>query len=260
MRFNVESIAGLIGLLMALVPAFAVGQSPVLFHLTSNDPDAAVYADSLYIGLVNQSPFWVDPNTSSIRLTTLRGGSWSVRPIKMRFEPAYDDTVYAHLNFPMYHQIESHPLAAKVWLQSGIERRFLGVTPMVFSSEELRDSTFIVEHDGYLSKSIEPKMDIWNRYMTSLTLLTQEKSLSTVNTINRQRRQWIDWSIAIVGVAAGVAAVHYKFRADKINDNYLETGDPSLRPRVARLDDYSGIALGVMQAGAITLAVRFALR
>ena len=55
-------------------------------------------------------------------------------------------------------------------------------------------------------------------------------------------------------------AVHYKFRADRINDDYLATGDPSLRPRVARLDDRSGIALGVMQVGLVTLAVRFAFK
>jgi len=260
MRFNHPSIVLLMGLFMMAVPWNGVAQSPVLLHVSSNDSDAAVYADSEYLGVVHESPFWINSETNTIQLATLQAASWSILPIQMSLEEEVDDTVFARLNFPMYHQIESHPLSAKVWLGNTTERRLLGVTPMVFSTYGLRDSTFQVELDGYSPESIQPKMEIWNRYMTSLIPLDQNISISTVNSVTGPKRKWIDWSIAVVGFAAGVAAVHYKFRADRINDDYLETGDPALRPRVARLDDYSGIALGVMQAGVVTLAIRFALR
>ncbi len=260
MRFNYQFARIVLGFVMIALPSVALAQLPVLLHLTSNDSNAYVYADSTYLGLVHESPFWVHPETRFIRLNTVQSASWSVRPVEMTLQSEANDTVFASLNFPMYHQIESHPLKAGVWLQNDLGRRFLGSTPLVYSTWGLRDSTFQVELNGYLSQTIQPKMEIWNHYMASLPPLSDDNSLSSVNSMTPQRRHWIDWGLAIVGVAAGVAAVHYKFRADQINDDYLETGDPSLRPRVARLDDYSGIALGVMQAGIITLAVRFALK
>ena len=55
-------------------------------------------------------------------------------------------------------------------------------------------------------------------------------------------------------------AVHFKFKADRRYDRYVETGDPALRPAIKRYDTYSGVALGVMQAGAGLFAVRLILR
>ncbi|MCY4001175.1 MAG: hypothetical protein OXF84_10270 [Bacteroidetes bacterium] len=235
-------------------------QAPILVQITSNDPNAAVYADSLYLGLVHGSPYWVHPSIHRIRLRTLMPASWSVPPISSPLVAQPSDTVQLALNFPMYHRVESFPLGAETWLQSGEQRRFLGVTPVVFHSHGLRDSLIHVEMEAYESATIQPKTEIWNVYNVSLTPLESSlMSASGASKIEKKQRQWIDWGLATVAVVAGVLAVDYKFRADRINDRYLETGDTSLRPRVARLDDYSGVALGVMQAGIITLGIRFVL-
>ncbi|MCY4159195.1 MAG: hypothetical protein OXE92_09455 [Bacteroidetes bacterium] len=248
-----------LGIFLSILPSVGLAQSQVLVHITSNDMDAAVYADSLYLGLVRGSPYWIESTAEMISLSTLRPAAWSMPPLQAPIEAKPGDSVYVTLNFPMYHRIESHPFGADAWLQQGSERRFLGVTPVVFSSADVYKGMFYIELEGYTPGIIEPKTELWNRYQVSLTALSpanQHQGMS--RTVSRQRR-WIDWSASAVAVVAGVVAVHYKFRADRINDEYQETGDASLRPRVARLDDYSGIALGVMQAGLVTLAVRFIL-
>ncbi len=252
----------LVGALLSMHPLIGTAQSLTYVDIRSNNLDAAVYADSLYLGLVRGSPYWVDHTTSKISLVTSGSAAWSILPIQTSFSSKPGDSVIVTLNFPMYHRIESHPYGAEAWIQKGEERQLLGLTPIVFTtSSETSFGFFHVEMEGYSSAVLTPKTQLWNQYDVTLSALTQQTKWSGESgSVRRHQRKWIDWSAAVVAVAAGVIAVHYKFRADRINDEYLATGDPSLRPRVARLDDYSGIALGVMQAGFITLAVRFALK
>ncbi len=251
-----------VGALLSMHPWIGTAQSLARIDIRSNDMDAAVYADSLYLGLVRGGPYWIDHAASKISLVTSRSAAWSILPIQTSFSAIPGDSVIVTLNFPMYHRIESHPYGAKAWIQKGEERRLLGLTPIVFTtSSEAPFGFFHIEMEGYSPAVLTPKTQLWNQYNVTLSALTQQtKQSGETGSVKKHQRKWIDWSAAAVAVAAGVVAVHYKFRADQINDEYLATGDPSLRPRVARLDDYSGIALGVMQAGFITLAVRFALK
>jgi hypothetical protein len=63
-----------------------------------------------------------------------------------------------------------------------------------------------------------------------------------------------------VALAAGIVAVHYKFKGDDLYDEYNETGDPALRNNIDRYDNYSAIALGTMQIGVGVLAFRMVFR
>ena len=247
-------------LLSVALPSAVMAQSQALVHITSNDSDAAVYADSLYLGPVRGSPYRVDHRTRTITLSALRASTWNVAPVRAPLQATPGEDVHLTLNFPIYHRIESSPFGAQAWLERGSERRLLGVTPVVFHSIDTHDGTFHIEMDGHVPGIIKPGTELWNRYEITLVALDQGNQQSGTRHTARHQRRWIDWGMAAVAVVAGAVAVHYKFRADHINDRYLETGDASLRPRVARLDDYSGVALGVMQAGLVTLAVRFALR
>ena len=260
MKFSCRLVLTLWGGLFAALPVISVAQPQVLVHIETNDANAAVYADSVYLGLANGSPYWVDHDTDVIRLSTLRAAAWSVSPLRKQLIATPGDTVLVTLNFPMYHRIESHPFGAEAWLQEGSERRLLGRTPVVFASPGIQEGMFHIEMEGYAPSAVAPRHDLWNRYEVSLVALGEMGDAAGITPSVRRGRVWIDWSAAALAMIAGAVAVHYKFRADRINDDYLATGDPSLRPRVARLDDRSGIALGVMQVGLVTLAVRFAFK
>ena len=260
MKSSSRLLVALWGGLFAALPGISVGQPQVLVHIETNDVSAAVYADSVYLGLASGSPYWVDHDTDIIRLSTLRAAAWSVSPLREKLIATPGDTVQVTLNFPMYHRIESHPFGAEAWLQEGAERRLLGRTPVVYSSPGIQNGMFHIEMEGYAPGAVAPRHDLWNRYEVSLVALSQAGDVAGFTHSVRRGRVWIDWSAAALAMIAGAVAVHYKFRADRINDDYLATGDPSLRPRVARLDDRSGIALGVMQVGLVTLAVRFAFK
>ena len=79
------------------------------------------------------------------------------------------------------------------------------------------------------------------------------------------RQTWVDVGIGAAAVAAGAVAVHYKFRADRIDDRYRDPEDPgfadeALRQDALRLDRLSTVALVAMQVGVGALAIRFVLR
>ncbi|MEM0964322.1 MAG: prenyltransferase, partial [Bacteroidota bacterium] len=74
-----------------------------------------------------------------------------------------------------------------------------------------------------------------------------------------------DLGIGAAALAAGAVAVHFKFRADSVDDRYRsetspERGDEALLDEALRLDRYSAAALGAMQVGVGVLALRFVLR
>lgn len=52
-----------------------------------------------------------------------------------------------------------------------------------------------------------------------------------------------------LGLAAGVAAVILKQRADALYDDYLRTGDDSLLSQTKKYDIYAGVSLALLQFG-----------
>lgn len=234
-------------------------QDGVLVHIVTNHPEAIAYADTVLLGSARLAPYRVHASTREIRLVAAGERTWSVLPVEVSLDAAPGDTVSVHLDFPFYHRIETHPFGADAWLQRGGLRTRLGTTPFVHVQQAALSGVFVLELEGYASRTVEPRNELWNRYeirLTPLDLATGDSQpLRSI-----RRRWWIDATAAALAVTAGAVTVHYKFKADRLNDRYQETGDPTLRPRVATLDDRAGIALGVMQVGLGTLAIRFILR
>lgn len=226
------------GLILPFVPHLSMVQSQTLVDIESNDMGVAVYADSLHFGHVSGGPpYRVDPPTRTIRLSTFRTAAWSIPPIQTHLKAEPGDAVQVSLNFPYYHRIESHPFGVEAWIEEGAKRKSLGRTPVVFTTSE--EGRFHVELEGSIPGVVKSRADIWNRYEITTEALTPTSERSGLSFIVRNRRSWIDWSTATVAVE--VVAVHHEFRAGRINDQYLETGDASLHPWLAELDDYFGI-------------------
>lgn len=101
---------------------------------------------------------------------------------------------------------------------------------------------------------------VWNRQVVLLEPLTPPAATAAMHLVERPRRRWIDAVALGTAVAAGAVAVHYKFKADRLYDDYLETTDPALRPQIKANDTRSAVALGVMQAGVAVFAVRLVFR
>jgi len=244
--------------LMLLCAGEVWAQGHAIVILDTNYPEAIVYIDSVRFGPAHQQKFVVSPGDRTLRLLMPGEVIWSVAPVEQKLVLTAGDSVRVSLDFTPHHHIESLPSGAIVLLQNGLRRVPLGETPVTYRAREGMQGKFVLELAGYHAEEVIPGGDVWNRYTISLSPVTG-LDVPSPSTSVRRRYRWLSISAAALVVAGGVLTVHHKFKADRLNDEYQDTGDPALRPRIARLDDRAAIALVGMQAGLVTIGVRFYL-
>lgn len=251
--------------IIGTLPASAQEQAVVRWE--TNWPEATAYADSVRLGPAQQEPFRVRAGQRQLRLVPPSERSWSVAPIDTSLQLAPGDTVSVALRFPYHYRITSTPPGAEAYQVTTAGRKRLGRTPLVYETHRPLDAPIEVTAPGYETAVVdEPGAAIWNQHEVALSSLpATAQAASEVDWSPPDRpRTWID--VAAVGgaLAAGALAVHYKFKADDIYQQYREggprQGDEALRARFEKYDRHSAIALGAMQVGLTVFAVRLALR
>jgi hypothetical protein len=247
---------------MALASAPASGQNSVFLTVETNWPDAIVFADSVPVGLAGQYHFVLSEPVHQVRLVPPASNVWNVVPLSATVNAQPGDSVRVELTFPYTYQVESLPFGAEVFLETEAGRRRLGTTPVQYRSAQPVEGTFVIERSGYARQRVEPGRDVLNRTVLTLEpLVAVETHSPTVNwRPPRRSTKWIDYAAVGLAATAGVATVHYKFRADRAYDRYLQTGDPALRDVVNRNDLRAAVALGAMQVGVGVFTLRLVFR
>lgn len=257
----------LLGLLLTIgmaAPA-ASGQAAGWVLVETNEPSAHVYLDSIYVGVAAEGAFQHDSGPVVVKLVPAERSNWSIAPVEDHVQVVQGDTAVVQLPFPVYYRIESVPYGADVVLREGDEMRLMGKTPLTFHVPGPLKAPISVEKSGYISARIDPGAERWNRHLVPLeqaprtegAVAGAEVPWSPPRSI---RTTWIDYAAIGIAVVSGVAAVHYKFKADDLYERYEKTGDPMLEDRIRSLDIRSGIALGTMQVGLGVFAIRLALK
>lgn len=251
-----------LAVMTALGAGLCQAQQGVIVLLETNLSGAIVYGDSTRLGPASQGTFLVPVETRRLRLVPPGGNTWTIAPVAVPLTASAGDTLELRLPFPHHYQIETIPFGASVMLETLDGRTSLGETPVLYKSQRVPDGLFIVERRGSMPVSLTPGQEVWNRYVLTLdpVRIEEVQSAEVAWRPPQRRHVWIDYTAAAVAVAAGVVSIHYKFKADRINDRYLKSGDPDLRPRIEDLDTRAGVALGVMQVGVGVLALRFILK
>lgn len=241
----------------------ASAQEQAYVQVKTNYPEAILFADSLRIGSTVGQVVSLPSTVRMLRLVPPDVDTWSVAPVSRRVDLVPGDTASVQIDFPYTYRIESIPFGATVHIESDRgDLRRIGATPTLYSSQEPIKGTLLLERPGFAVVRIDPGSDVWNRYVIELSPSDElSPTASRVDwTPPTRHRAWIDYAALGVALAAGAAAVHYKFKADDLYAQYEDTADPSLRSDINRLDLRSGVALGMMQAGIGVFAIRLALR
>lgn len=229
--------------------------------LRTNVPDALVFIDSKLVGRAREGTFRIQTDARLVQLTAPTLGAWSIEPVSRRLSQVLlrsaPDTVEVELTFPYHYYINSAPYGAEVRVRTDSLRQ-VGRTPVRFAVHGSPASEIVLSLDGYREETWVPTTALWNRHVTALD--PAETGSSTVLvTVDEKKRWWIDAVSLVVAGAGAATAVHYKFKADRRYEVYSQTGDPSLRPEIRRLDTRSAVGLGVMQAGLALFAIRMVL-
>lgn len=243
---------------------FASGFAQGTVHLIieTNYPEAVVYADSQRIGLASEGRFTIAHGTNQIRLIPSEAYNWSIDPVSKQITAQPGDTLTLTLRFPYYYKIESIPYGADVYLEIPEGRRHLGATPVIYRAPGPLTDVLSIQKTGYVTEELEPGKEIWNQ--TSVVLgraaRTEERTAEVRWTQPSENRAWIDYAAVGLSLTAGVLAVHYKFKADRLYDEYRRSGDPLTRDRINHFDTLAGVSLATMQVGLGVFAIRLALR
>lgn len=224
-------------------------------QVTSNAPAAIVYADGEWLGTVQDGPFRIPASTRQVRVAPGQGDLWSIDPLVFDLTGEESDPVRLQARFPYVYRIESDPSGAA--LTVGDTR--MGATPFRLERPEPLTDVIRVSLDGYVSAESKPGDALWNRVRFELERLpVAEDATASGFAIEAPKRDWISIAATATAFAAGALAIHYRTKADNRFDDYNESGKPSLRSDIKRLDVQSGVALGVMQAGLGVVAIRLA--
>ena len=190
--------------------------------------------------------------------------AWNPRRASRTVELGAGDSVSVALALPLRSRVETLPIRALVVRTDGGRRDTLGTAPLVLELAPGERATLVATLDGFddaratvpAGEAVTLMLSPAAGTVPDVALLPTERS--TV------RRTVIDVSLGAAALVAGAVAVHYKFRADAVDDRYrgdtAERGDEVLRQEALRLDRISAGALAVMQVGVGALALRFVLR
>ena len=264
---NMPPIHRVVCILFALVVASqgVYAQGIGYLSVSSNAPSGEIYADSVRLGEVREGPFAVAPGETHVRLVAPKVSTWSIEPVETDVRVVAGDTTHVALSLPYHYRVESVPYGASVYVDEPEGRRRVGETPVTLKVDEPLQHELLVDRPGYFVERIEPGSDLWNRYAFVLRQTArngeQRQSAEVAwSPPKTWRSRWIEYASLGLAVAGAVATVHYKFKADRLYDEYEETGDPALRSRIERYDTRAGVALGAMQVGVGVFAIRLALK
>ena len=234
-----------------------------VLEVETNAPQATLFADGIRLGTASERTFRLAPGTRTLRLVVGEADGWSVEPRVETVVLAPGDTARVRLDVPYHYRIESVPFGAQVYLDDAGELTPLGETPLTLRREAPLQTSLLIDEPGYARMRLTPGQEVWNRHAVLLAPVDPAGEVTTPEVAwspPTQRLRWFDYAALGAGLGAGVLSIHYKFKADRRYDRYVETTDPTLRDEIRSYDVRAGVALGAMQVGVGFFALRLALR
>ncbi len=249
--------------LLALILLIAAPVAAQTGWLQVEAPSGQVWVDGTQRGAVGE---WIAVEPGTRRVALVESGVWDPRRHAAEAQVNAGDSVTVALALPLRVRVETMPIRALVVRTHPDGRRdTLGTAPLVLDLAPGERARLGASLDGYLPATAEADgsgpvtllLTPAPGAQPDATLLPTERSTAS--------RTLVDVGIGAATLAAGALAVHFKFRADAVDDRYRGTdpadrGDEALRQEALRLDRLSAAALVGMQVGVGALAIRFVLR
>ncbi len=256
--------------LLSLVVAVAVRaqtDAPAAHIWVDAPGTAAVLVDDTLAGPPGT---WIEVTAAAHRVAAVSDPeAWDARRVDVDIMPAAGDSLRLRLDLPRRLRVETLPIRAHIVFEDASgAREILGTSPVTVDLPAGAAGTLVATLEGYEPERL-PLADASASGPTQILLRPSpgaEPELELLPTERSTRsRTLVDLGVGAATVAAAAIAVHYKFRADAIDDDYRGEdpalrGNEALRQEALRLDRYSAVALGAMQVGVATLAIRFILR
>jgi hypothetical protein len=231
-------------------------------EVVSNAETGSVWVDGEQVGLLGEGPWAVSPGVHTVRLLPPERYGWALERPQAGVTVAAGDTAQVRLDFDYTYSLNSSPPEATVRLLSGGNSKErtdeqLGTTPMVLARSEPLSGVLVFQKAGFDTTRLRPGDRIWNAYHVDLRPNARIAHDRMYRLPEEERtRDWLTYLSAGVAVSAGVAAVVYERKANRLQ----ATGDPPLQRKADRYETVSHGFLAGMQLGVASFAISLVVR
>lgn len=230
--------------------------------MASNAETGTVWVDGEPVGRIGEGPWALSPGVHTVRLLPPEQYGWALERPQAGVTAAAGDTVRLRLDFDYTYALNSSPPEATVRLLSGEspEERTdeqLGTTPLVLARSRPLSGTLVFEKVGFDTTTVRPGDRIWNAHHVDLrpnARIAHDRMYRLPE--DERTRDWFTYLSAGVAVSAGVAAIVYERKANRLQ----ATGEPPLQQRADRYETVSHGFLAGMQIGVASFAISLVVR
>ena len=182
-------------------------------------------------------------HADSVRLYHPSRTAWDARQRALPTDPLHADQGVVLVRFDARVQLRTLPHGARVFHGDSL----LGTTPLFVDRDA---GPLRIEALGYAGRDWDPAVsDHRDMPVTLESMSPPADSRVEFRSTGLQLPPAEVLLPAGVGLAAGIAAVMFKQKADGLYEDYLATGDDSLLSQTKKYDIYAGISLALLQVG-----------
>ena len=237
-------MAAIAALTAAAVTAFAQDIDPPLtgmIEVASEPPGAEVFLGDSLIG---RTPLRIAvKHADSVLLYHPSRTAWDAQCRALPADPLRADQGVVLVRFDARVQLRTLPHGARVFRGDSL----LGTTPLFVDRD---DGTLRIEALGYTGSDWDPSKSDRREVLVTLDALDPPAdSRVQFRSTGLQLPPAEVLLPAGIGLAAGIAAVIFKQKADGLYDDYLVSGDDTLLSQTKKYDIYAGISLALLQVG-----------
>jgi len=216
----------------------------------SKSSDILFYIDDSLYSNQRADTLLVLAGYHNLRASISESDLWSAIDWSWNGDIIADSTYHFEIITKRFLVLSSVPYGADVLING----EFMGTTPYVLESTGKAVDLIM---NNYLPVRIEPEGMI-NKTLISVAMVAESPVIETVPTptfanLGYDREKLISRSTFAITAVTGVAAVYFKFQADKAFNNLADSVDPAdirfYTDRVDKFDNLAAISFGTFQAG-----------
>ncbi len=214
-----------------------------VLNIDSEVKGAVVYLDSALIGSTPISNFKVKVGTYTLKVKNPEPTDWLEQDIVQKIGIKENDTLNLFITFEKFIKINSIPFSANILLGDSI----IGTTPSIFKMKDLLGEKIKIVKKGH--NEVEILID-GKTQRIEVNLSPKNGAETELRTEPRNKLNVV-LPIAGISLTSGIISIYFKTQADKLYNEYLQSGDPEKLNTVKTYDKVAGVTLVIFEITAI---------
>jgi len=231
-------------IIILLISTILTGQDKYgILNINSEIEGAMVYIDSEPVGLTPILNFKVKAGHHTLKVKNPESTDWLGLDVVKEIEVKENDTLNLFITFEKFIRINSIPFSANILIGDSI----IGTTPSIFKMKDLIGKRIKITKTGYNDA------EIFIDGKTQRVEVNLTPKNGAEEELRREPKNKLNLALPIAGISltSGIISVYFKAQADKLYNEYIQSGDTEKLNTVKTYDKIAGITLLIFEFTAI---------